>query len=155
MDAAAGKIQARSSRQEPQNAVVRELSAFIWMVMEVAEPRTLRDAALALFPDEPVAPTLRDRLEHMLLVATATLCDSASLDLAGTETTTTAADIAQSAQEAVAAVQRAAARELAEAHAYFLAPPWRDELAEQQLELADLSFGIARFMIECASDCLV
>jgi len=152
MDAGAAKIEARSSRQEPQNDVVRELGAFIRTVLDVAEPRSLRDAALTLFPDD--LPSLQDRLPHMLLVAAATLCDSASLELAGNERTA-AAEIVQSAQAAVAAVQRASARELAEAHGYFLAPPWRDELAAQQLELADLSFGVARFMIECASDCLV
>jgi hypothetical protein len=154
MDAAAAKIQARSRRREPQNTIVRELSTFIRTVMEVAEARALREAALVLLPDERVAPALRDRLHHMLSVAVATLCDSASLNPAGDEIAATS-DLVQSAQAAVASVERASSRELADAHAYFLAPPWRDEVAQEQRELADLSFGVARFMIECASECLV
>jgi hypothetical protein len=160
MDAAPPKIHPRSSRQEPQNVVVRELSAFLWAVMEIAGSRSLLDAANALFPRERVEPTLRDRLHHMLLVAAATLCNSASELPAATAATPTAAKrlpvagIVQSAHGSIAAVQQASAKELAEAHAYFLAPPWWDELATQQTELAELSFGVARFMIECGLDVL-
>jgi hypothetical protein len=161
MDAASPKIHPRPSRQEPQNVVVRELSAFLWAVMEIAGSRSLRDAAKALFPRQRIEPTLRDRLQHMLLVAAATLCNSASEFPAATAATPTAArrlpvgDIVQSAHRSIAAVQHASAKELAEAHAYFLAsPPWWDELATPRTELADLSFGVARFMIECALDVL-
>jgi hypothetical protein len=162
MDAAARKIQTRPSRQEPDNVVVRELGAFVRMVVEAAGSRSLQDAAAALFPQERVAPALSDRLRHMLLVAVATLCDSAGPgptddddDDDDDDTATAAEDIVRSAQCSIAAVQQAASAELAEAHAYFLAPPWRGELAAQQAELADLGFGVARFMIECASECLV
>jgi hypothetical protein len=160
MDAAPPKTHPTSSRQEPQNVVVRELSAFLWAVMEIAGSRSLFDAAEALFPRERIAPTLCGRLQHMLLVAAATLCNSASEFSAATAATPSAArrlpvaDIVQSAHDSIAAVQHAAAKELAEAHAYFLAPPWWDELATEQTELADLSFGVARFMIECALDVL-
>ena len=149
-----------SLSQEPQNIIVREASAFIWAVLEVAGSPSLRDAAMALHPAELTVTMPGDRLRHMLFVAVATLCDQASQHVCRAAATEPGSDgfgaipMVRSARRLVAAVQQASPQELAQAHAYFLAPPWSGELVKRRPVLADLSFGVARFMIECAADAL-
>jgi hypothetical protein len=95
-------------------------------------------------------------LRHLLRVAVAVLCDTASVRLTGEPRPSPAAnsigpsEVVQSADRAIAAIERASWKELAEAHSYFLAPPWSRELVEQRPLLGDLGFGVVRFMIDCA-----
>jgi hypothetical protein len=147
---------------DPQSPVVREASAFLWTVLERAGSPSLRDAATMLYPGELTVPKPESVLRHMLLVAVAILCDSTSVRLTSESATLRAAegmrptDVVQSAERVVAAVEQGSLQELAEAHAYFLAPPpWSRELVEQQPLLTDLAFGVVRFMIECALECAV
>jgi hypothetical protein len=97
-------------------------------------------------------------LRHMLSVAAAILCDSASVHVTGEPPTDASedidpAEIVQSAERAIAAVERASLLDLAEARVHFLAPQWSEKLVEERPLLADLAFGIVRFMLKCATDC--
>jgi hypothetical protein len=111
---------------------------------------------MALYPDGFAVPKPEDTLRHMLHVAVAVLCDAASVSLTGEPSFSVVADsivpteIAESAERVVKAIEEATWEELAQAHSYFLAPPWSQALIEQRPLLADLAFGVARFMIDCA-----
>jgi hypothetical protein len=135
---------------------VRDASVFLWTVLERAGSPSLREAAMALYPGGLAVPKLEDMLRHVLRVAVAVLCDAAGVRLTGEPAPSPAADgiepteVVQSAERAVAAIERASWEELAAAHSYFLAPPWSRELVERRPLLADLSFGVVRFMIDCA-----
>jgi hypothetical protein len=113
--------------------VVRDASAFLWTVLEHAGSPTLRDAAMALYPGGPAVPKPEDMLRHMLRVTVAVLCDAASVRLASEPAPSPVVDtigsteIVQSAGRVVAAIEQAS---------------WE--------ELADLAFGVTRFMIDCA-----
>jgi hypothetical protein len=142
--------------QDPQNVVVRDASAFLWTVLERAGSPILRDAAMALYPGGWAVPKPEDMLRHMLHVAVAVLCDAASIRLTGEPAPSPVADstgtpaLVRSAGRVVAAIEQASWEELAAAHSYFLAPPWSRALIEQRPLLADLAFGVTRFMIDCA-----
>ena len=139
-----------------QTNVIRAASAFIWLVVEGAGSRSLRDAAVALYPEEIVTAAPFDRLRYMLFAAAAVLCNSASRSPGNGPSSPPAVDglttaqVMRLAQRLVGAIQRASRKELASAHAYFLAPPWRHVLAEGRPFLAVLSVALVRFMIECA-----
>lgn len=146
-----------ASRTGPSN-VVRELSAFVWTVLELAGAPALRDAGSAVYPFEPddAAPP-EDELRDMLLAAAAALCQFAgpcesdekvkppACDVA-------AADVLQAAHRLIAALEQASRAELDEAQAYFEAPPWSRVLAARQPALTELGIGVARFMIDCAAE---
>lgn len=145
--------------QAPRNMIVRDASAFLWAVLEQPGAASLGAAALALCPGEMAVPKREDILRHMLFVAVAVLCEAASVRLFGEPAAAAAAlaveprDIVQSAERAIAAIERASVQELAEAHAYFLAPCWSGALVDERRSLAELCFGVARFMIDCARQC--
>jgi hypothetical protein len=142
--------------QEAENSIVREASVFLWTVLERTGSPSLRDAALALYPGRLAVPKPEDTLRYMLHVAVAVLCDAAGVRLTGEQAPSPAADsiepteIVQSAERAIAAIEWASWEELAEAHSYFLAPSWSRALVERRPLLADLAFGVVRFMIDCA-----
>jgi hypothetical protein len=148
-----------SQHYAPQGAVVRNASAFIWAVLVAAGSPSMREAAMMLHGSAPPATRRGDPLRHMLFVAVAVLCDQASRGSSGEAAASPAADglccaeLVRSAQRLIASVEQASSQDLAGAHAYFLAPPWRHAFVEQWPWLADLSFGVARFMIECAWEC--
>jgi hypothetical protein len=159
VDAGTQRVAGPPPRQEPENTVVRDASVFLWTVLERAGSPSLREAAVALYPGGPAAPELEDMLRHVLRVAVAGLCDAASVRLTGEPPpapaddgigSVGAAEVARSAERVVSAIERAAWEELAEAHSYFLAPPWSRELAERRPSLAGLAFSVVRFMIDCA-----
>jgi hypothetical protein len=92
----------------------------------------------------------------MLQVALAVLFDSASVPVTGEPAASPVASsigstqLVESAERVVSALEAASWLELADAHSYFLAPPWSRALAEQRPLLTDLAFGVMRFMIDCA-----
>jgi hypothetical protein len=116
----------------------------------------LREAAIALYPGGLGVPKPEDTLRHILRVALAVLCDSASIRITGEPApspiadSTGPADLIESAERVITALEQATWVELAAAHSYFLAPPWGRALAEERPLLTDLAFGIVRFMIDCA-----
>jgi hypothetical protein len=140
----------------PQNPLVREASALLWTILEHGGSPILRDAAMALYPGGLAVPKPEDTLRHMLHVALAVLCDSASIPVTGEPASSPVADstepaqLIDSAERVVRALEQATWVELAAAHSYFLAPPWGRALAEERPLLTDLAFGIVRFMIDCA-----
>jgi hypothetical protein len=146
---------APSIPDDPQSRVVREASAFLWTVLEHGGSPTLRDAALALYPGGLAVPKAEDTLRHMLRVAVAVLCDSGSVRVIGEPAPVATesigpTEVIRSAERVVVAIEEATWDELAEAHSYFLAPPWSRALNEQRPLLTDLALGIIRFMLDCA-----
>jgi hypothetical protein len=150
------KMAGRPAAEGPQAGVVREASAMLWTVLEHGGSPVLQDAAMALYPAEVAVPKAEDTLRHMLRVALAVLFDSASVPVSGEPAAAPVADSAwpaqlvESAERVVAALEQATWVELADAHSYFLAPPWGRALSEQRPLLTDLAFGVVRFMIDCA-----
>jgi hypothetical protein len=147
-----------STTEGSPNAIITEATAFLRTVLERASSRTLGEAAFSLYPGRLLRPKPEDMLRHMLSVAAAILCDSASVHVTGEPPTDASedidpAEIVQSAERAIAAVERASLLDLAEARVHFLAPQWSEKLVEERPLLADLAFGIVRFMLKCATDC--
>jgi hypothetical protein len=154
VDAAATTIAAPSGEGLP-SPLLREASALLWTILEHGGSPILRDAATALYSCGPAVPRPEDTLRHMLHVALAVLCDSASIAVAGEPAplvagSITPSQLVASAERVIEALEEASWVELADAHSYFLAPPWSWTLAIERPLLADLAFGIARFMIDCA-----
>jgi hypothetical protein len=147
-----------SAGEGSPNAVITEASAFLRTVLERAGSRPLGEAAFALYPGRRVRPKPEDMLRHMLYVAAAILCDSASVQVTreppgDAPGDINPAEIVQSAERAIAAFERASLLDLTEARVHFLAPQWSDELLKHRPLLADLALGIVRFMLKCATDC--
>jgi hypothetical protein len=134
---------------------VREASVLLWTILEHGGSPILRDAATVLYPGGLALPKPEDTLRYMLHVALAVLCDSASIPVTGEPAPSVAGSITPSqlvasAERVIEALEEASWVELADAHSYFLAPPWGRALAEERPLLADLAFGIVRFGIDCA-----
>jgi hypothetical protein len=139
--------------------IVRAASTFVWVVLESAGSRSLMDAAVVLSPSAIGAGALTDNLRHTLFLATSTLCYYASRRVIDEQPRSPGVNgigtvqVVHLARRLISAIQRASPRELSEAHAYFLAPPWHHVVAEYQPTLTDLGVGITRFMIDCALQC--
>jgi hypothetical protein len=157
VDAAATEMAGPSTPEDPKSLVVREASAFLWTVLEYVGSPTLGAAALALYPGGLAVPKPEDALRHMLRVAVAVLCDAASVRVTGEPAPLPTAvesikpsQVIQSAERVVAAIEEATWEELAEAHSYFLAPPWSSALSVRRPLMTDLALGVVRFMLDCA-----
>jgi hypothetical protein len=147
-----------STAEGSPNAVIIEATAFLRAVLERAGSRPLGEAAFLLYPGRLVRPKPEEMLRHMLSVAAAILCDAAGVEITGEPPIDTPADIdpaevVQSAERAIVALEAASLLDLTEARVHFLEPRWSEELLKQRPLLADLALGIVRFMLKCATDC--